>query len=99
MRIESANCRKPGRNQNRSRSHLGGKKEQMKKITPLCVISLLFIFATGLTLTLFSGCKSAPRAAGRSLNYAAVDEAANSSIVPLQKQREPSTRQTQLQHE
>src|SRR5438046_656925 len=67
MHIESANCRKPGRNQNRSRSNLGGKKEQMKRITPLCVISLLFIFATGLTLTLFSGCARAAKVAATPL--------------------------------
>src|SRR5439155_15371604 len=58
MRIESANCSKPGRNENRSRGNLGGKKEQMRKITTISIISLLSTAATVLGLTLLSGCES-----------------------------------------
>src|SRR6266436_1543114 len=67
MRIENPNCSKPRRNQNRSRSNLGGKKEQMKKITPVSLICLLFILATVLTLPMISGCARAAKVAATPL--------------------------------
>src|SRR6266436_7280372 len=63
MRIESANRSEPGRKENRSRGNLGGKKEQMRKITTISVISLLFTAATVLGLTLLFGCTSSKKAA------------------------------------
>src|SRR6266704_3178126 len=62
MHIESPDGSEPGRKQNRNRSNLGGKKEQMRKIGTISVISVLFAAATVLTLTLLSGCTKMPAA-------------------------------------
>src|SRR6266478_8120993 len=58
MHIKNANCSKSRRNKNRNRGNLGGKKEQMKKITMVSVISVLFVLAASLTLPMLSGCMS-----------------------------------------
>src|SRR6266446_9619639 len=58
MHIESPDGSEPGRKQNRNRGNLGGKKEQMRKITMVSVISLILTLATGLILPLLSGCDS-----------------------------------------
>src|SRR6266436_5246999 len=58
MHIESPDGSEPGRKQNRNRGNLGGKKEQMRKITTVSIISLILTLATGLILPLLSGCDS-----------------------------------------
>src|SRR5260221_9358774 len=61
MHIESPDGSELGWKENRNRGNLGGKKEQMKKITTVSVLSLLLSSATVLTLTLLSGCKTGLR--------------------------------------
>src|SRR2546428_10581624 len=62
MHIESPDGSEPGRKQNRNRGNLGGKKEQMRKIGTISVISVLLAAATVLTLALLSGCTKMPEA-------------------------------------
>src|SRR5438876_11760385 len=62
MHIESPGGSEPGRKQNRNRGNLGGKKEQMRKITMVSVISVLFVLAACLTLPMLSGCTKMPAA-------------------------------------
>ena len=61
---------------------MGGKKEQMKKITTISVVIVLFTGATVLTLALLSGC--AKRATGLTQLPAAVQYVSpSSSISPM----------------
>src|ERR1041385_4002691 len=101
MYIKNANCSESGRNKNRNRGNLGGKKEQMKKSTMVSVFSVLSNVAT-VAVTLLSGCASSKRVGVTSTYstgsyYGGGSYGGYSRILPIQKQPAPATGQAKLQ--